>query len=642
VLFSGAAAAQAAQETSSWTWTDYGPALLDVSCSSQDKCVAVGQRGAVLRSKGQALAWSAARLDDPTDELDGVTCHGGSPTDTFCLAVSNESTLGAGFKSKIYRSTDNGATWSKGVELPATVAPKTQSARAVACDPAADACYAVGPAGGAWRSLDQGRSWSPLELPKTPGSYRRVACPAKEKCVAVGGSSSAIIEGDKLRSLPKPAFGPPEGLACDKPTRCTATAGAKYASLDLSVPEPKWGAPQLFPAGTSVSALACPAQDECVGVGKSVDPVSVRTMSLSAGVWTRLPIPFGASILGAISCEQIGCVAVGEKAAWFADPDVVDAGEWERVTQLENFNVVYCSLELSPLCVAGGDKLVAVSRAKGKLWSWPFLKDALNTNTVHCKVPSECLILGTFEADFTDDLIKFDPRKPANPGTAGSELQTCITQVLCVGLGTNVVYTTPNGGQTGWVQSRLEHGKPKLLACVPGRTDPPTCLVVAGDFVYRGTMLNNDPKTWKWVTAVDLAPLFAPLQPGVMGLACSPGGQCTGVAAEGVVLTSEGDLRKWTKHVLPSPKSPVEDRPALMSVACPAINFCLAGGHLKANAIIASTTDFWANFTLDQIPPITPGQSPTIKAFSCESVNRCVAVGDTVLVGRRKIGRTNR
>src|SRR3981189_2676911 len=79
---SAAPTASAKQVPSPWTWTDYGPSLRDVSCSSPGACVAVGQRAVALRNTpgaDVALAWSGGFLKYP-EELDGVSC-----TDTFCL-----------------------------------------------------------------------------------------------------------------------------------------------------------------------------------------------------------------------------------------------------------------------------------------------------------------------------------------------------------------------------------------------------------------------------------------------------------------------------------------------------------------------------------------------------------------------------
>ncbi len=165
--------AEAAQVPSPWSWTDYGPALRDVSCAAPGDCVAVGQRGMVLRSipADDPLAWSRVPLEYP-EELDGVACTG-----SFCLAVSNTRLASATYVSKVFRSVDRGATWTDGVALPAAGPTKTRTALALACDPAGD-CYAVGPGGGVWRSLDQGRDWEALSPPAKMGSYKRVACPA--------------------------------------------------------------------------------------------------------------------------------------------------------------------------------------------------------------------------------------------------------------------------------------------------------------------------------------------------------------------------------------------------------------------------------------------------------------------------------
>ena len=71
-----------------------------------------------------------------------------------------------------------------------------------------------------------------------------------------------------------------------------------------------------------------------------------------------------------------------------------------------------------------------------------------------------------------------------------------------------------------------------------------------------------------------------------------------------------------------------------MSVACPADGVCLAGGVHGANAIVASTANNWTDFSYDEIPGIEP--APMITSFGCETVDRCVAVGSTALIGVRK------
>ncbi len=620
-------AAQAARQIPSpWTWTDFGPSLRAVSCSVPGACVAVGQRGVVLRNThgaGVPLAWSGDFLTYP-EELTGVSC-----TRSFCVAVSNTRTSAATFVSKVYRSTDGGATWSDGVALEPAGTIRTRSALALACDPAG-ACYAVGPAGGVWRSVDQGRSWTALALPAGPGSYRRIACPADGRCVAVGGDSagsSAVIEDTKVTrvTLPPTVGKGLLGLACDTATRCTATDGLGHF-MSLSLPTKEWGRAKLFPKATPVSALACPLEDVCVGLGDS--GVALRTTSLSSpsGDWHRRPL--GTLNLDEITCIRSTCVAVGKAGAWFAS---FDAGfEWGRVNEVAKFDAIQCSAAFSPTCVAGGEKDVGVSHLGGELWSLPLAGySGLNIRSVNCKGPSECLFLGKGMTLFTTDLASFVPRQPTTTDPKGTDALTCITDELCVGINEGVVYTTFDGAVTGWIQNAFPD-KATSVACVAGRTDPAVCVATTREFIVLGTMTRQAGQIrWHWVTT-DADP-----SEGLEAVGCSRGGQCTAVGGGGEVLTSHGtDLMHWTELILPNDRVPVDDRPLLKSVACPAVGVCLAGGIHGPDAIIASTTNNWADFSYQQIQGIE-GSAVTIKSFGCETVDRCVAVGGTALIGVR-------
>ena len=285
-LIAGPSAADAKRVPSPWSWNDYGPALRDVSCSSPGVCVAVGQYGDVLRSTAGAdnpLAWSRAASLTPTQELTGVVCverGAGGLRHNFCLAVSNSTLREASFKSEVYRSTDHGATWSDGVELPKAGAVATQSAVALACDPVG-ACYAVGPDGGVWRSVDEGRSWQ--ALPNLPGgSYDRVACPAEGTCVAVGGASAVIQDTNVTEAKLPPKAGSLLAVACDTATRCVATDRTRSYTLMDPIDKKAWG-PLVtlpLPKGTiSPSSLACPMENVCVGVGVETDKKGVASRS---------------------------------------------------------------------------------------------------------------------------------------------------------------------------------------------------------------------------------------------------------------------------------------------------------------------------------------------------------------------------
>ncbi len=619
--------ASADQVPSQWSWSDYGPALRDVSCSTPGDCVAVGQRGMVLRSTPGAddrLAWSRIPLEYP-EELDGVAC-----TKTFCLAVSNTRTNSATYVSKVFRSTDDGETWSDGVALPAAGATKTRSALALACT---GDCYAVGPGGGVWRSPDQGRSWKDLDLPPKPASFNRVVCPNEGTCVAAGGDavgSSAVIDGAKVTAVDLPV-GTGKGikaLACDSDKRCTATDGiGKYMSL--SIPNKSWGKVKLFPKATVVSALSCPIEDVCVGL---TGPVALRTTSLSAPApeWQRRPV--GSLNLDALDCAREACIAVGKAASWFAG---FDAGfDWDRVNEVAKFDAIQCPAGFDDTCVAGGEKDIGVSGTGGKLWSEPLSGDAgLNIKYLNCSAKSECLFLGKTQTLFTTDLATFASRFPTTTDPKGTDAQTCISKEICVGINEGVVYTTLDGAVTNWTQTAFPD-KATSVACLRGRTDPATCVATTRDFLVLGTGVREDDQFhWNW-RFTDADP-----EEGLEAVGCSPGGQCTAVGAGGEILTSDGtNLMHWTELILPNLIEPAEKRPLFKSVACPADGVCLAGGVHGPNAIVASTTNNWADYSIDEIEGIE-GAAPTIKSFGCDSADRCVAVGSTSLIGTRKPAR---
>ncbi len=621
--------AQANEVKSPWTWTDYGPALRDVSCSSPGACTAVGQRGVTLRStpgREHALAWTKGFLTFP-DELTGVTC-----TRSFCLAVSNRRTSAATFVSKVYRSTDEGERWSAGVALGPAGAAKTRSAVALACGPAGGVCYAVGPAGGIWRSFDQGVVWEPLTLPAPAGSYRRVACPSAGRCVAVGGDSSgssALIEGTKVTDLPLPkATGKGIlGLACDTPTRCTATDGLGHF-MSLSIPDKAWGPAKLFPKAVAVSALACPEQNVCVGLAESGVAMRTTNLSSSNGAWHRRPL--GTMNLEAINCAHADCVAVGRAGTWWAS---FDAGsEFRRVNEVGKFDAIQCSAAFKPTCVAGGKEDIGVSRSEGELWSLPLSGTlGLDMKSVNCTGPSECLLLGKTLTLSTTNLSDFARRHAASTGPSGADALTCITKVLCVAFNKGVVYTTLDGGVTDWTHNAFP-GSPTSAACLAGRTNPAVCVVTTlGNFIEHGTMTDSGGEiSWNWV-ATDADPSSQ-----LAAIGCSPGGQCSAVGKDGEIMTSVGtNLLEWKERIIPSAATAPDLRPNLTSVTCPANRVCLAGGIHGPDAIIASTTNNWFDFSYDKIEGIE-GTEPIVNAIGCETVDHCVAVGGTALVGVRK------
>ncbi|HEX3736228.1 MAG TPA: sialidase family protein [Solirubrobacterales bacterium] len=638
ILACAASAAQAEGVADEWTWTNYGPALRDVSCDSPQHCVAVGQQGMVMRSTATAdspLAWSRVPLEYPV-ELDGVSC-----TKTFCLAVSNSRQATASYESMVYRSADGGATWSAGVVLPADGKAGTQSALAIACDPSGATCYAAGPGGGIWRSGDEGRSWKGLAISADDASYEHIACPAAGTCVASGTleeekkvvvgkkiGSVAVVEGESVTAVevPRKLIKALPALACDSPTRCVVTDALGHYGV-LSIPGKEWEPIETFPKLLEVTALSCPRQGTCVGLSGAL---AVRTTNLGADdtVWKRRPI--GSLNLGAISCTGDGCVAVGKVASWWTGTE--SGFDWNRINEVAKFEAIQCPAGFGETCAAGGEKDIGVSNSEGKFWAEPLSGySGLDVKSVNCTGKTECLFLNKTMTLFTKDLIAFKSRHPTITDPKGTDAQTCVTKDICVGINEGVVYTTLDGAVTDWTQNSFPE-KATSVACVPRKTDPIECVATTREFVILGKMTRDDGKIrWSWRYA-DVDPSKTPEAVG-----CSTGGWCTVAGPEGMVLASEGaNLMEWTEHIIKeTPKTPEAERPAFKSVACPGDGVCLVGGVHGPDAIISSTKNNWNDWTYEKIEGIE-GASPTVSAFGCETVNGCVGVGGGSLVGTRK------
>jgi hypothetical protein len=442
-----------------------------------------------------------------------------------------------------------------------------------------------------------------------------------------------VIDGDKVTAVDLPAKAGKGilALACDTDTRCTATDGlGHYFSIDL--PAKKWGDLGTFPKEAPVSALSCSTKSVCVGLSGGV---ALRTVNLGdpAVAWQRRPID--TLNLKALDCVANACVGTGESAAWWEGFD--DGYQWSPVNEVAKFDVAQCpGAAFGDACVAGGEHDIGLSTTGGKLWQEPLAgATGLNIKAVNCTGQADCLLLGKTQALSTDNIFTagpedFEPRRPTTVDPAGTDAQTCITKELCVGIGEGVIYTTFDGARTGWGQAKFPT-RATSVACLPGRTDPAVCVATTREFVALGTMTRSGGKAkWDW--------RYTDADPGGKpeGVGCSPGGECTVVGTEGMVLSSVGgDLMHWKETVVPSAVGPEEKLPVLKSVACPADGVCLVGGTHGAKVVLATTTNGWADFSYETLAGVE-GKEPTLSGFGCDSAFHCVAVGGTVLVLNRK------
>jgi photosystem II stability/assembly factor-like uncharacterized protein len=659
-LFASAAqAADPAKVDSPWSWKDYGAGMHDVSCASAQSCVAVGARGMVLRSPapdGQPLAWSAIALqpqkpartpqeeaDNPT-QLQAVTC-----TATSCIAISNLLAEDATAKSWVYRSTDAGQTWTAIEQLdPDDVGSlKSQSAYDVACDPnppdpAARSCYAVGPSGGVWRSITDGRSWDPVKLSAAAKQglhrYDHVDCPSSI-CLAVGGTDTdidaSVLSGNKVTPLDMPT-GPdaPRGVAsvsCDTVTRCVVVANGRYLTVTL----PGGALSKVRGMRDDVLALetvdvACGQPNVCVALDPT-DMQDLRTLQLPTPNvnWQRRPM--GTDNVEAIDCVGASCVAVGKHATWFASSDSGD--NWAPVNEVPTLGVASCQLQFDPICIAGGEKDVSVSHTGGQLWLGPLRGyPSLNVASLNCTGPLTCLILAKNQALFTDDMDVFQPRKPVTYDPKGADAQACVTADLCVALGEAANVTTFDGAKTDWIQNAFP-GRGGGIACIAGQTDPVTCYALTRQFVLRGTMtVKGALPTWTWVNT-DADPPGPKPEPE--GIGCDPSGaQCTVAGKDGLLMTSTSDPMHWRNVNLFTDLKAWPTKPDLKGVSCVRAGVCLVGGGTGITSYVFSTSDNWATYSVDTFAGVQ-GAELRVLGFACETVNHCLGVGSSAFIGER-------
>jgi hypothetical protein len=328
-------------------------ALNGVSCTAADQCMAVGDYANPAGARPLAEQWSGKTwsiLPTPSPagtqaaSLAGVSCV----TADDCVAVG---TSFNGTDNVTLAESWNGKTWSI---APTPNGPGAQGSflSAVSC-PSAGQCAAVGyyATSAATDTLAEtwsSKGWSITKTPNVAGSgyttLTGVSCPAVNKCVAVGGyttapSPLAIAEtwnGSTwaIKTLPSPAGAAgtfPQAVSCSSATACTAVGnyynGADNVPLAQTLTGTTWSVKAVpAPAGAfygSLNAVSCPAAGDCVATGYSTrsDTATTNTTTTLAAAWNghswalqASPKPSGAqqSYLLGVSCPQsASCEAVG-------------------------------------------------------------------------------------------------------------------------------------------------------------------------------------------------------------------------------------------------------------------------------------------------------------------------------------------
>jgi photosystem II stability/assembly factor-like uncharacterized protein len=196
--------------TSGNTWTEIHPknlggfAFTSIKCLSNKFCLATGQIGslpsigaAIYSSHNGGINWKFS-LKVPVRhsskfQLNDANC----PTKNICLVSGT-----TGAKGVLYRTINSGKSW-KSVVLPKQ--PPNGSIQAIAC-PSSTVCYTVqGSEALVYKSVDSGLSWKTLNVPNnfnfyssekdTPTGLDAISCGSENFCVAGGYIAHPKLQG---------------------------------------------------------------------------------------------------------------------------------------------------------------------------------------------------------------------------------------------------------------------------------------------------------------------------------------------------------------------------------------------------------------------------------------------------------------
>lgn len=234
----------------------------------------------------------------------------------------------------------------------ASVPPSTNSEfSGIAC-PAALTCYMIGlynPSGSPnlripqiFKTLDGGKSWSPLNVPSGTYSLNSITCPTSSSCWAVG--NYAILYSDNggqswVNQFPSSSSGVVfEAISCINSMECVTvgwTSGASDSEIDFTtnagnswvkMPNPTQGSGNV--SGALMGTIACQSLTSCILGGAEQPQAGTINHQIPPGViiqtsdggsnWNVLTTLGGSSLpaINSLSCpSNQQCVATGVQSA---------------------------------------------------------------------------------------------------------------------------------------------------------------------------------------------------------------------------------------------------------------------------------------------------------------------------------------
>ncbi|HVV77788.1 MAG TPA: hypothetical protein VHC43_17360 [Mycobacteriales bacterium] len=589
-------------------------ALQGVACSSTQRCMAVGVRGADGGTDAISYLWDGTRWTAEPDAWSGyASLSGVSCGPTVCIAVGN-STDENREGSPLIEAWD-GSTWSVMASPDPNPFPYGDGSFLTSVSCAGGGCMAVGwtglqsPAPFAERLIAGAWTLVPVNPPdgSTGGELNGVSCASPSACIAVGftGRSSAdrlityswdgtAWTPQSVPSLPDAMDDGLNGVSCLSVTDCYAVGSSSeggahpYVTLAEHWDGVRWTATTMpvgngFPDTTNLTAVSCPTAAVCVALGLSYNGYLAEIEQ--HGRWRIIPTRHPRTYeLSGISCgSATSCLAVGvlAKSTPQGVIEKVAAEQWNGTA----WRVIH------PI-IPPGSTSSALSQ-------------------VSCSAPDACTVLGSGGMpcctelaerwNGTDFVLERLATSPI-PGAGTLTSISCPTATSCTAVGN-------------------AYG-----------TKPP----------YELEVQHWNGRTWSLQTALsptDLSTNSGDMGPELNAVSCPTAKRCVAVGnfvnsqrqQQPLELSSDGGAWSLNRHEV----SASNRYSQLTGVGCSSARSCGAVGILTMSTGVPEYAPHWNGSTWSngQAMALPPGGYGILQAISCAPSARCVAVGQAVYHG---------
>jgi hypothetical protein len=609
------------------------------------------------------------------------------PTTSVCTAVGlhvRESGLGVTLAER-----RSGGVWAvQSTPNPAGAA--ASALNGVSCS-SVSACTAVGQftaGSGVQRTLAERWNGSSWVIQHTPNPARSpvsrlfaVACPAADRCTAVGTSNSKLLVERwggarwRLQRAPVPPgaqFSELNAVTCTATTSCIAVGDYVNSSgLDGTLAERWDGSSWVIqstpnPPGVQffsvLTGVSCTASGACEASGAWDGGAFAERWDGTAWSVQAVPAPGGQSAqLFGVSCAVSSCVAVGiyqdSSGAFVPLGERWDGAAWraQPVPSPARASANYLSGVSCPSpsdCTAvgqgngAGTPFPLGERWRGGRWTIENVPSPAGAaenqlNGIACPATDRCVAVGTIgptRGVLSPEALWWNGRAwhlqhvPPLPGT-GLNAVSCVTDTDCVAVGGPGAGPLAEhwNGKHWTVQPTPKPAGAQMAAfnaiwCAAASS----CMAVGGylDATGRQFVLAErwNGHTWQVVPAPTPS---SPPNSFFTGVACPAPTDCIGVGAS---IDASGNptgtfAERWNGHTWTLQRTPTQRTPGgfLGSVWCQSVTACLATGSTNAGTLaerLSGTT-----WTVQPTPNPPGTQGGFLSSVSCTSLSACTGAG---------------